>query len=130
MSNQLEQKGDASGELVGGALEGGVGLGVALALARRVGDAPVDELGVAGELGADLAHAVAEADHVVELFLGELTQVLGAPTAELDAALAHHPHGVRVQRLEMASGAAGLDRAAAELLDDRLGDLRAGAVAR
>ena len=35
-------------------------------LARRVGDAPVDRLRRAGELGADLAHAVAQADDVVE----------------------------------------------------------------
>jgi hypothetical protein len=33
-------------------------------LARGIGNAPMDQLGCAGELGADLAHAIAEAYHV------------------------------------------------------------------
>ena len=40
-----------------------------------------------------------------------------------------HPHRVRVQRLRMAAGATRLDDTAAESLGERLGDLRAGAVA-
>jgi hypothetical protein len=90
----------------------------------------VDQLGVAREFGADLAHAVAEADRVVEALIAELAQVLGAPAAEVDAALPHHPHGVGVKRLGMATGALSLDGVARELLDERLGDLRPGAVAR
>jgi hypothetical protein len=43
-----------------------------LLLARGVGDAPMDQLGPTGELRADLAHAIAEADHVVEALLGGL----------------------------------------------------------
>ena len=60
----------------------------------------------AGELGADLAHPVAEADHAVEALAGELAQVLRAAAGEVDAALAHHPHRVGMQRLGMAAGAA------------------------
>jgi hypothetical protein len=36
-----------------------------------VGDAPVDGLGIAGKLGADLAHPIAQADHPIEPLLGE-----------------------------------------------------------
>jgi hypothetical protein len=40
-----------------------------------------------------------------------------------------HPHGVRVQRLGVAAGAGGGDGARRPVLDERFGDLRAGAVA-
>ena len=60
-------------ELGRGALERGQRLLVAPGLARGIGDAPVDQLGSAGKLGADLAHAIAEADHVVEA-LGRRTR--------------------------------------------------------
>ena len=86
--------------------------------------------GVAGELGADLAHAVAEADDVVEAPAGELAEVLGAAAREVDPALAHHPHRVGMQRLGMAAGAGRAHRAAGQLLGERLGHLRARAVAR
>jgi hypothetical protein len=55
--------------------------------------------------------------------------VLGAPPAQIDPAGAHDAHRVGVQRLGVAPGAARLDRATAEPLGQRLGHLRAGAVA-
>ena len=82
------------------------------------------------ELGADLAHAIAEADHVVEALGGELAEVLGTPPRDIDAALAHHPHRVGMQRLGMAARACRAHRAAGQPLGERLGDLRARAVAR
>ena len=72
--------------------------------------------GRAGELGADLAHAVAERDHVVEALPGELVQVLGAPASDVDAALAHHAHRVGMQRLGVAARADRAHRAAGQLL--------------
>ena len=98
---------------------------------RRAGSGMLQwiELGCAGELGADLAHAIAEADHVVEAPITELAQVLGAAPGEVDAALAHHPHRVGMQGLRMAAGAGCAHRSAGQLLAERLGDLRAGAVA-
>jgi hypothetical protein len=61
--------------------------------------------------GADLAHAVTEADDVVEALVGELTQVLGATPGDVDAALAHHLNRAGMQRLGMAAGARRIDRA-------------------
>ena len=66
----MQEEADARLELGGRALEGGVGLVVAARLRRRVDDAPVDRLWAAGELGADLAHPVAETDDVVEALGG------------------------------------------------------------
>ena len=83
------------GQLGGGALECGQGLLVASPARARVRDAPVDSLGCSGKLGADLAHAVAQADHVVEAPAGELAEVLGATAGEVDAVRAHHAHRVR-----------------------------------
>src|SRR5512132_1752673 len=88
----LDEKPDAGAEFGGGALERGQGFLVASWLACGVGDAPMDQLGAAGELGADLAHAIAEADHVVEALPGEFAQVFGTTAGEVDAALAHHPY--------------------------------------
>ena len=70
-------------------------------------------LGVRRELGADLAHPVAQGDHAVEALAGELARGAWtrAPAMSMPA-LAHHPHRVGVQRLRMAAGAARLDRAA------------------
>ena len=58
----MQEEPDPLGELVGHPRE----RGGAVWLTRRVGHAPVDGVGVAGEVGADLAHAVAQRDHVVE----------------------------------------------------------------
>jgi hypothetical protein len=125
----LQEERQPGRQLVGGALEGGIGVGVSRAGARRVADAPVDLFGRAGELGADLADAIAEADHVVEALAAELVEMLGSAAGEVDPALAHHAHRVRVQRLRLAAGAQRLDLAPAQALDERFGDLRAGAVA-
>src|SRR4051812_42579156 len=97
--DRADEETDAGLELGGGALERGPRLLVASGLARGIGNAPVDYLGCAGELGADLAHAIAEADHVVEAPAGELAQVLGAPPRDVDAAVADHAHCVGMQRL-------------------------------
>src|ERR1700742_2208858 len=71
-----QQSSDATLELVGGALERGIGLRVAGSLAGRGGDAPVRVVGVLWELGADLAYAVAQCDHVIEALVEELVEVL------------------------------------------------------
>ncbi len=97
-------------------------------LTGRVGDAPVDHLRMAGELRADLADPVAQADHVPEPLPGERVQVLGPAPADVDAVLVHDQHRLRVQRLGLAARAGRLDRVPAELSEQRLGQLRAGAV--
>src|SRR5918994_5771414 len=86
--DRLEQKADARLKLSGCALEGRQRLVVGSRLACRVADAPVDRLRCAGELGTDLAHAVAEADHVVKAPAGELAEVLGTAAREIDPPLA------------------------------------------
>src|SRR5215212_7890585 len=68
----------------------------------RIGNAPVRALGVRGELGTHLAHAVTERDHHVELAGAELVEVLGPLSADVDAAGAHDADGVRMQRLRVA----------------------------
>ena len=58
-----------------------------------IGHAPVNGVGVAGELWADLADLVAQADHVVEALPGERVQVRGLVPSQVDAVvLAQHPH--------------------------------------
>ena len=82
----------------------------------------------AGELGTDLAHALAEADDVVEPLVGELAEVLGSAARELDPR----------RTTRTASGCSGLGWLPApaartaplgQVLGQRLGHLRAGAVA-
>ena len=128
-----EQEPDAGLQLGGRLLEGRVArLVVAVCVpGGGVGDAPVDGLGAAGELGADLAHPVAQADHPIEALLGEHAQVLRALTGQVDAVLvSHHPHGVGVQGLGVAAGAVGLDQPTGAGPGQSLGHLGAGAVAR
>jgi hypothetical protein len=52
----VEQKADARLELGRRALERRVGLGVAARLGGRIGDAPVDDVRLAREVGTDLAN--------------------------------------------------------------------------
>src|SRR5215211_4603039 len=127
--DRLDEKGDAGVELLGRALERGQRLLVASGLARGIGDAPVDQPGRPWELGAYLAHAIAEADHVVEALPGELAQMLGATPGEVDVALAHHADRVGVKRLRMAARAVRAEGAVGQPLREGLGDLRARAVA-
>src|SRR5262245_27160521 len=87
------------------------------------------ELGMRGELWTDLSNAIAQRDHHVEALRNELVEVLGAVGADVDPALSHDPYGIGVQRLGMTTGARCGDRAARTLFEDRLGHLRAGAVA-
>jgi hypothetical protein len=56
--------------------------------------------------------------------------VLGATPGDVDAALAHHPHRVGMQRVRVAARASRADRAAGQLPGEHLGDLRARAIAR
>src|SRR5215207_1362648 len=105
--DRSEQEPDARLELGRRSLEGRQRLVVGAGLMCGVADAPVDRLRRTGELGTDLTHAVAEADHVVEAPAAELVEVLGAAAGQIDAALAHHADGVRMQRLGMAPGADG-----------------------
>ena len=100
-----------------------------VALTRRVGHAPVDELGVVRELGADLANAVAQRDHAVEALRGEFVQVLGAVGADVDPPLAHDADGVGMERFRVAAGARGFDRAVGLVFEERLGHLGPSAVA-
>src|SRR5689334_22584524 len=97
--DRLDEKADARRELVRGPLE----RGDAVVGARRVRDAPVHAVGRAGEVRADLAHAVAERDDAVEAPAGELVQVLRCALRDVDAAPLHHAHGGLVQRLRVAA---------------------------
>ena len=64
-------------------------------------------VGRAGELGAHLADAVAQRDHVVEpLTPTNSSRCLERRPADVDAALAHDPHRVGMKWLGMAAGAA------------------------
>ena len=102
--------------------------GLAGALGGGVGDAPVDLLANAAEIGADLADSVAEGDHVVEAISGELVEVLAAPARHVDAVLGHHTDCVRVQVLGAAAGAGDLDPVAGSVREEGFGDLGAGTV--
>jgi hypothetical protein len=78
---------------------------------------------MARELGADLADAIAEADHVVEPLPGEFVEMLCAAALEVDPSLAHHSYGVGMKRLGVASRATGVDFACAEMFGHCLGHL-------
>ena len=101
-------------------------------LARRIGDAPVDRApGAPGNSGQTSRTRSHRRDHVVEALVARTrSRCLERRSERSMPAGAHHPHGVRMQRLGVASGAERLDRAADELLGQRLGHLRARAVAR
>jgi hypothetical protein len=73
---------DTAAKLGRGALERGQGFLVASGFARGVGDAPMDQLGCAGKLGADFAHAIAEADHVLDVGRRFSWLFAGAPAEE------------------------------------------------
>src|SRR5215207_5882046 len=103
--DRLEQEADPCLELGGRALEGRQGLVVRPRRGRWVADAPVDRLRRPGELGADLAHPVAEADHIIEAPVGQLAEVLRPVPGQVDPALAHYPHGIWMQRLRVAARA-------------------------
>ena len=125
----MEQEADAGLELGRGAFERRVGRAVVRALERGIGNAPVHEVGVRRELGADLADPVAQRDHDVEALRDELVEVLGAVRADVDAALLHHPHRVGMQRLRMAARATRPRPCPSDIvLEQRLGDLRPCAV--
>ena len=116
-------------DLVGDFLERGIRCGIVVARAGGVGDAPMGGDRRPRKLWADLAHLVAKGDHPVEAVTGEARERLRRTSRNIDAALGHGPHGVGMQRLGMAAGAPGLDRAGGAVLDEGLGDLRTGAVA-
>src|SRR4051812_25673569 len=86
--DRLKPEADARFKLSGCALERRQGLVVGAGYAGRVAETPVDCLRRAGKLGADLAHAVAETDHVVKAPSTELVEVFGTSTREVDPALA------------------------------------------
>jgi hypothetical protein len=88
----------------------------------------VDHLGRSAELRTDLANAVAQGDHVIEVLVSEHAQVRRRAAAYVDASFAHHPDGVRVQRLGVAARAGGGHRPAGQVLKEGLGHLRPGAV--
>src|SRR3954467_8939048 len=127
--DRLEEEADPALKLGRGALEGGQYLLIAPRLATRIGKAPMDQLRPAGKFRTYLAHAIAEADHVVEALCRELAQVLRPSARKIDAACAHHPYRVGMQRLGMAARAGRAQRAAGGLLGEGLGHLRARAVA-
>src|SRR4051794_25067342 len=100
-----EEEPDAGLELPRGPLEGRVARTIRVALERRIGDAPMDRGGRAGELGADLAHPIAQRDHVVEPSPGQRVDVLRPLGADVDAPLLHDADRVRVHRLRVAARA-------------------------
>src|SRR4051794_39437931 len=102
--DRLAEEADARLELSGGALEGRQRLVIGSRLACRVADAPVDRLRCAGKLGTDLAHAVAQADHVVEVLARELGEVFGTAACEINPAPAHHADRIGMQWLGVAAG--------------------------
>src|SRR4051812_7617596 len=106
-----DEEADARLELDGRTLERRQGLLVAPRLTRRVRDAPVDEVWRSGERGADLADAIAEADHAVEAKVGDLADRLRAPRGDVDATVEHDAHGIGMERLGVAARAEGTDRA-------------------
>src|SRR3954453_3441463 len=110
-----DEEANAGAKLGRGALERGQRSLVASRSACRIGDAPMDELGCARKFRTDLAHAIAEADHMVEALPSELAQVLRATAGDVDPALTHHPHRVGVQRLGVATRAGCPYRAAGQL---------------
>ncbi len=66
----------------------------------------MDRLGVGGELGAHLAHPVAQGDHPVELLIGEHLQRCRLVTGQVDAVLVpHHADRVGMERLGVTPGA-------------------------
>lgn len=77
--------------------------------------------GNSGQIG----DRAAQAGHVVEPLPGDTCQMLGGATAEVDALLGQHAHGVEVKGLGVAAGAERLDFLAGEMLDQRVGDLGA-----
>src|SRR5215203_5617616 len=89
--DRSEQEPDARLELGRRSLEGRQHLVVGAGLMCGVADAPVDRLRRTGELGTDLTHAVAEADHVVKAPAAELAEMLRTAAREIDTAHAHHP---------------------------------------
>ena len=95
----------------------------------RIGNAPVDGLRVAGELGTHLAHAIAQTDDEVEALRREFLQMFGAATAEIDAALAHDADRLRVERLGVAAGAVYLNCSMRKMLQQAFGHLRPRAIA-
>ena len=85
--------------------------------------------GSTGELRAHLSHPVAQRDRPGRIACArKRSRCLVRRPRDVDAALGHHPHGFGVQRLRVAAGAARGDDVVAACVEQRLGDLRAGAV--
>ncbi len=102
---------------------------VAGAFGGGIGDTPVSGDRRSWKLRTDLAHLVAQRDDTVESVAGEASERLRRPTGNVDTALRHDPHRVRVQWLGVAARAACLDGARRRVLEQGLGDLGTGAVA-
>src|SRR5258708_10053047 len=82
-----KQQSHAALDLVGDVLERGVRRLVAVARGGGVGDAPVRGDRSPPELGADLAHLVAERDHPVESVAGEAGERLRGAAGDVDTTL-------------------------------------------
>src|SRR5579859_610199 len=91
-----KQQSHAALDLVCDVLERGVCHLVAVACGSGVGDAPVRGDRRPAELRADLAYLVAERDDPVEPGAGEAGERLRGAAGDVDAALSHDPHRVRV----------------------------------
>ena len=81
------------------------------------------------ELRANFADLVAQRDHVVEVVAAELRDGLGSRDGDVDADFSEHLDRIRMNRLRMTAGAEHVDGAARRVTKQRLGDLRASAVA-
>src|SRR5215204_2890805 len=71
----------------------------------RILDAPMDSFASTINLRTTLANLVAEGHDVIEVFVRELAQSLGAPGADVDPAFCEHRDGIGMHRLGSAARA-------------------------
>src|SRR3954468_24511460 len=112
-----DQKVDPLFEFDGGPLERRGAVIEVRSLGGRVRHAPVDGRGPAWELGTDLADLVAQRDDMVELVAGDPIEMRGGVPRDVDASFGHGPHGIGMQRLRMAAGAASPDGVGGAMLE-------------
>ena len=108
-SNRGQEEPDARIELRSGTFERWTTGTLGGSFERRIRDAPVHQVRMGGEFGADLANPVAQRDHEIETMRHELVKMLGSVGADVNAALLHHPYGVRMKRLRVAASAKGAE---------------------
>ena len=127
-----EQEPDAGLQLGGGLLEGRVA-GLVVAAAWPAAGSGMLQWMVSGWPGNSGQTSRTRSHRLItrsKRWSANTLEVLRALTGQVDAVLVpHHPHRVGVQRLGVAAGAVGLDQPTGASPGQRLGHLRAGAVA-